>query len=268
MKRMYTLFILFLSLGMMAQTAPDFTVTDTHGKEHKLYEDYLDQGKTVVLDLFFVDCPPCNTLAPLLEPLYQEYGAGTGDVEFISLTSEPTDSDAKVLAFEEQHGTTWPAISGDGGGPEAQAPYTDNSWGQFLGYPTLIVIAPDGSVQFDAWVDGDYPATIELLDEWIGNTGAMRPVSNVSDLQNVSSFSITPNPVANTAQLTLNLESEAQTSIAIYNTLGQQVKNIYTGSLSAGLQSIDMNTTELISGTYFIKVTMKGDSKMEQFIKI
>jgi len=267
MKTIYTLLILLFAIGVNAQTAPDFTVTDTHGNEISLYEDLLDNGKTVVLDLFFVDCPPCNDLAPLMEPVYQAWGAGTADVEFISLTSRATDDDAKVIGFEEQHGTTWPAVSGEGGGPAAQDPYTTGDFGEFLGYPTLIVISPDRTVQFDAWGNGPSDAVV-ILDEWITNTGAEKPLVAVTDLDNVESFSIAPNPVSDIATLTFELNKVSQAQVQIFNTLGQAVMNLLSGSLSAGLQTIELNGADLPSGTYFVRVAMNDQVTMEQFTKI
>jgi len=268
MKVLYTSILIFFSFGLLAQMAPDFTVTDTHGNEHDLYADYLDQGKTVVLDLFFVDCPPCNTLAPLLEPLYQEWGAGKADVQFISLTSQNGDNDSKVLGFEEMHGTTWPAISAEGGGPETQQPYTTGDWGPFIGYPTLIVISPDGTVQFDIWINGNYPGTIDLLDESIESTGAAKPVSSIDELENVESFYISPNPVSNLASLSIDLLNQEQTNITIYNNLGQLVKTVYAGAMPAGQNSINIDTKDLIVGTYFIKVSMSKSEETEMFIKL
>lgn len=48
------LFAFLLSIGIILShtitaQVPDFTLTDIHGVEHNLYEDYLDQGKTVML---------------------------------------------------------------------------------------------------------------------------------------------------------------------------------------------------------------------------
>jgi len=255
MKALYTFVICILTFGLNAQTAPDFTVTDTHGNELSLYEDFLDQGKTVVLDLFFVDCGPCNGLAPFLEPLYQEWGAGSGDVEFISLTSEIGDNDAKVIGFEELHGTTWPAISSEGGGIEAHDPYTTGDFGQFVGYPTLIVIAPDKSVQFDAW-GNSYEQTIEVLDSWISNTGAQKPLVGISDLSNVAAFSFSPNPVSETANLVIDLKESAVLNAQIFNSFGQPVLNLFSGKINEGLQSIELNSADLPSGTYFLRMSM------------
>ncbi len=265
MKTIYTLILCFFLFGLYAQTAPDFDVTDTHGEDHSLYADYLDQGKTVVLDLFFVDCPPCNELSPLLEPVYQSWGAGTADVEFISLTADLNDTIAKVLAFEELHGTTWPAVSVEGGGPPAQQPYTTGDFGAFFGYPTLIVISPDGSVQFKTF--GIIPETPGILDEMISNTGAVKPLVAVSDLDNVQSFSFAPNPVSETAILTFELNEASEASIDIYNNTGQIISHLFSGTLSSGVQSIQLDASSLSSGVYFVRVAMKDQVTMQQFIR-
>ncbi|HQX45177.1 MAG TPA: hypothetical protein PK209_11520, partial [Saprospiraceae bacterium] len=62
--RQFTLFLFLLPFICSAAKAPDFTITDYNNKVHKLYSDYLNKEKVVVLKLFFVACPPCNAIAP------------------------------------------------------------------------------------------------------------------------------------------------------------------------------------------------------------
>ena len=57
-------FVCFLSYGQMADNsyAPNITLTDTDGNTFDLYSE-LDQGKTVILDLFATWCSPCWSFA-------------------------------------------------------------------------------------------------------------------------------------------------------------------------------------------------------------
>ncbi len=154
--------------------APDFSVIDIQAAAHNLYADYLNQGKTVMIEVFYTTCPPCNSIAPLLEPLYQEWGAGDYDVEFFTMTDKNSDSDPLVATYHTNHGSTFKAISKDGGSLSAVQPYKNGSFGPWTGTPTFVVIAPDGSVQYDV-SGGNNEATIEAIDDALAATGAMKP---------------------------------------------------------------------------------------------
>lgn len=166
--------LLLASVYGFSQPAPDFTVTDSHGQVHHLYADYLNQGKTVLLEIFFTTCPPCNAIAPLMEPFYQEWGAGEGDVEFFELSDKNFDTDALVNAYQAQYNETFVGVGKDGGSLTAVIPYKNGTYGPWFGTPTFIVIAPNGSVNYD--VDGNgNQATIDSLDAAITATGAVKP---------------------------------------------------------------------------------------------
>ncbi len=171
--------ILGATLAGSAQPAPDFAITDSQGQPHTLYADYLDEGKTVVLKLFFTSCPPCNAIAGATEQLYQDWGGGSHDVAFLSLSILSNDNNSAVNAYKANHGLTYPGAGAAGGSLNATAPYQDGTYGLFLGTPTFVVIAPDGTVAFDPR-SGNQQATIQELDAAIEATGAQRPLAALS----------------------------------------------------------------------------------------
>ena len=166
--------LLWLTLGVSAQMAPDFNITDSEGHPQTLYAGYLNQGKTVLIEVFFTTCPPCNAIAPYFEPLYQEWGGGDYDVEFFDLSNKNFDTNALVNAYKANYGHTYPAAGVEGGSLAAVAPYEQGMFGPFYGTPTYIVIAPDGSVQYNVH-GGNNVETIAAIDAAIAATGAVKP---------------------------------------------------------------------------------------------
>lgn len=175
MRKVFFFLLLFGFTVSYGQPAPDFKITSSKGVEINLYADYLDQGKTVVLELFWEGCPPCNSFAPLLGDLYKDWGDGNGDVEFIALDILMNETDADVNTFQERHGHTWPGASAEGGSLEAIAPYTaGTSYGTYLGTPTIVIIAPDRTVTYNVNGFMRNDNGIAILDEAITATGAKK----------------------------------------------------------------------------------------------
>ncbi len=168
-------FLLVSAFSLSGQVAPDFTITDSDGNNHTLYEDYLDQGKSVLLKIFFTTCPPCNQVAPFMEPFYQEWGTGEGDVEFFELSDKAFDTDEAINGYKTNYGMTFPGAGSEGGSLEAVAPYKSGDFGPFTGTPTFVVIAPDGTVQFDVFGSG-IEGQFDALDQALLATGAVKPV--------------------------------------------------------------------------------------------
>lgn len=179
----HIIFLLYLfPLYLVAQPAPDFTfINAADGKEYTLYADFLDQDKTVVLDVFYTICPPCNAAAPFLEPLYRDWGGGYLDVEFIALSDKSFDSNEDVAAYKVAKGHSFLGAGNDGMGKDAANLFKSGTYGFWLGTPTFIVISPDGTVNFD--VRGNSTShTIELLDAAIEATGATRAIKAAGNI--------------------------------------------------------------------------------------
>ena len=107
MKNILLLLIsLFLQTFLSAAPAPDFTVPTSDGQVRKLYQDYVNQQKLVVLEIFFTTCPPCASHAPYWQALYLDMiAAHPGKVEFMLLS--PDTSHAWMKSRQEDKITRW-----------------------------------------------------------------------------------------------------------------------------------------------------------------
>lgn len=168
-----------LSSPLSAQQAPDFTVTASDGNTHKLYADYLDKGKTVVIEMMFTTCPPCNAFAPWLAPLDEKWGNGQYDVQFFSMSTQQFDTNAGVGNWLDNHGASFPGVGKDGGALSALQPYLDGQFGPFFGTPAFIVIAPDGTVNFNVGFGLIGQAKADAINAAIAATGAQLPPIDV-----------------------------------------------------------------------------------------
>lgn len=148
MKQILTLLIaVCLVVGLNAQKVPDFTVTDINGNKHSLYADYLDKGKTVILDFSTTRCGPCwfihNT--NVLKDVYKVFGPdGTDEVMVLFIESDPTTTLDDLKGPTNNSfgdwvtGTPFPIINLDDN--------TITSAFGISGYPTIPVICPDGKI--------------------------------------------------------------------------------------------------------------------------
>lgn len=175
MKQFFAALLLFCAAFASAANAPDFTVTTSDGQQRRLYADYVNQQKLVVIEAFFTTCPPCNTHAPHWQALYQSMlAAHPGKVEFLMLSTQNFDKNANVATYKTNKGLTMPGAGQDGGSLTALAPYTNNQFGTFLGTPTFIVIAPGtGELTFDVR-GSSAQQTMGLLTDKINDLLAVR----------------------------------------------------------------------------------------------
>ncbi|PLW93062.1 MAG: hypothetical protein C0592_07605 [Marinilabiliales bacterium] len=252
MKKFLSVFVLSLSLSfaLNAQTplttAVDFTATDVHGTSHTLFT-YLDAGKYVLIDFFYVTCPYCQATAPDCNASYEHFGCNTGDVIFLGV--DLGDSDAQVLAFDNTYGVNYPCISGDAGGSGICSTYGISA------YPTYILIAPNHSiVEQDMWPYNESISNTTL--EGHGITPMSCPVS-IEELENETNLisGLYPNPAKDNATLTFYSEAGSQYRIEIFNTTGQLVysQQLYEVAKNAEYK-VNVNTESLANGTYSLRL--------------
>ena len=124
-------FSLMTSAVALAGT-PDFTLSDLHGKQHRL-SDY--RGKWVLVNYWAMWCPPCLREIPELERFYQKHHGK----DAVVLGIDYEESDHKRLAqFIKDNKMTYPVLLG--------SPEKGDTLGPVPGLPTSFLIAPDGTI--------------------------------------------------------------------------------------------------------------------------
>lgn len=264
MKKLFTLIaIVMFAFAANAQVTgysvgevvDNFTVTDTEGNVHSLYE-YTDAGKYVYLDFFYSTCGPCQGAAPYFNEFYDKYGCNAGDVICISVNSG-MDDNAAVLAFEETYGGDFHhtiAISNEGGCEDVATDFGINY------YPTFCLIGPDQQLkEADIW-----PVNNVTTFEATFPAGFEPPVMECSATsiitENASDFtaSVFPNPVSDVCYVNYQFESNKNYTLSIVNVLGQEVKTQRLSSINGEVASV--NVDGLHSGLYIIQVLENNTS--------
>ncbi len=148
---------------------PDFTVTDINGTSHNLYT-YLDQGKTVVVDLFAVWCSPCwsyhNNHA--LEDLWQANGPnGSDNVVVLAVEADPSTAASTIQGGGNSLGDWTQGINYPIANDDNIAGTLDLAY-----YPTIYMICPDRIV---TEIGQQSTATFQTA---IGNCGSLASDAN------------------------------------------------------------------------------------------
>jgi len=104
---------------------------------------------------------------------------------------------------------------------------------------SIIIASSDGKYGYGEKKD------IKLISSIIG----LNDVEN-----NISSINVYPNPVKDIATLDITLSESSTATIQVVDLMGRTVIDLGTKSFKAGQSSIELNTTNLLNGMYFVKI--------------
>ncbi len=255
MKIVHLSFCMLLTLFTHAQIgdpAPDFIVTDVHGGKHRLY-DYLNQGKTVVLDFFFTTCIPCQYYAPQVNKAYTKYGCNTQDVIFLSI--DYNDTNLEVKAYEDQFKIEFPSISGkEGGGNAVVSQY------KIIAFPTFLVIDSTKKI-----IDKVDPPTVIVFDFIFGNHGIVPKscLTKIKEAENKNKHRIIENPVYK-GIISLQL-LEANSDWQYFNLIDLSGKILKSFSVfNSDSSEIQLDVRDVANGIYLLQSKSKGKDPVYQ----
>lgn len=91
----------------------------------------------------------------------------------------------------------------------------------------------------------------------------------IEDELSQAPFSIFPQPIDETAQASLFLNSNAKVEINVHNMLGENVGKAFSGTLSAGSQQIDLSNTieSLSAGMYMVNTIIEINGQTKSLVK-
>lgn len=115
--------------------APDFELTDTTGKQHRL-SDY--RGKPVIINFWTTWCPPCREELPSMNRAWHQL-----EQEGIAMLAINMGEDEDtIFVFSADYPTDFPILMDLSGEVIEQWPVK--------GLPTTYIVAPDGTLAYRA----------------------------------------------------------------------------------------------------------------------
>jgi thiol-disulfide isomerase/thioredoxin len=225
-------------------TFPDFTYDDIEGNTHHL-QSYLDQGKTVVIDVFTTWCSVCNGSIPGIEELYSTLGQG-GDGSLVLLSFERDVNTTNEESWVASNNVEVPVIIG------AEDLILD-VWNVTY-QPRYFIICPDGSFE-QAPLGGIYSNPQPLIDI----TEECEMVTGLNHIELKDAFTI--NSMTADGFLNLNVDLN-RLDYQIIDLTGSVSK---TGVLTEGRHQLDVSN--LKSGMYFMTVVHQNERLTLRFIK-
>jgi len=264
---------------------------------HQLYPSRLSWEKTVndTVKTFYTDYDESNQIYGEIKQFYHgevynlhfsdyysiwESGTGSNRKAFCSSYGlEPTESTIMQLTDNPQHFQTasWYyvfstyQISDENcntlyfDGFSANRSYHIDSITTAIN-PSLKIVAVLTVMAYAPWtflkeVNGKYQLQSKML--YLPECGIEE---NSNNPQNVILIENYPNPFNNSTRIKFLLPYNGMTTISVYNSSGQFVKNLSKEMLSSGIHNLEFKADELNSGLYFVSIENSGLQKVHKIL--
>jgi hypothetical protein len=176
-----------------------------------------------------------------------------------------TSADKLKVNISTDCGSTWINVFDKSGAALATAPAHSSNrfWPEINEWVDNVIDLsaydnePEVMIAFEAI--SNYGNTVFIDDI---NTDFATGVNTLED--NSNTLSIMPNPVVNNMTVAFTTEN-AEANITIKNVQGQVVKTVIENTV-AGANSIEVNTTDLSAGVYFLSISSETNVSTQRFV--
>lgn len=258
MKKLLFLFIsgVFITSGF-SQTAGDFNANDCSSINHDLFSE-LNSGKVIVI-AWVMPCSNCINGALTGYTSVQNYTTSNpGQVKFYLADDVANTTCATLQSWANTNGmTNCDAIF-------SNAAVNMSPYGA-AGMPKLIVVGgPNHAVYYN--MNGSGSINSSGVQNAI-NTALSDVAAGVKENAGfISEAHVYPNPSNTSVNISLNIIELSKVKIQIQNQFGQKVVEVFNGDFLQGENNLDVNTTTLSNGTYFIHCSVGASTKVLKLI--
>lgn len=229
--------------------ANDFTIITSNHDTLNLYKT-LNEGKTVILDMFQITCGPCQTNTPIIDSAYKLFGSGLDNVVFWGISN--ADSNNAINQFKSAYNVDFQCAGIEGGG-DSLINMLQDQMGIF-GFPNYAVICPTDKTMH--WQINN-PPTYHGFDSYVNNCKSAGIVQKTSSGDKV--VQVFPNPATEFVNIKINTDEIASFRIELLSNMGEKLKSQIYKREQGFENQIKFNLDGLKEGSYYLTIYQDGN---------
>ena len=247
MKNIILIAILAIAVNTgFAQMPNNFVGKDCTGQQHDFFAE-LDQGKVIVL-CWVMPCAGCISPAQTTHDIVKSYQAQyPGKVLFYLVDDYSNTNCTSLGTWGDQH--KMPASLFSARFSSQFIVMTD--YGK-NGMPKVVIVGgKDHKVYYNANNEVEAELILNSINSAIEQTTSVQEQPKTDQLH----LMLNPNPsTTNETVLSFSLTKSSSVVVDVISESGSVVKSVSAQSYDAGTHKTAINTSELPSGTYFVRV--------------
>lgn len=237
-----------------AQTATNFNCNDCSSTNHDLFTE-LNSGKIVVI-AWVMPCTSCISGALAGQSACQGFSVSHPNTVYFYCADDVANTSCSTLS-------SWCSTNGMSTATKFSNSAVNMSNYGTAGMPKVVVL---GGTSHTVYYNQNDGAITQSGIQTAINTALAVNTLGVNENSVFASANVYPNPANNACSLSFNLSKDSKVNIEVQNQLGQKVSIVFNGDLQKGENTLNINTSKLSSGNYFINFSDGETSKKAKLI--